>query len=144
MGLGAVILKASESVLARWLGKPDRLSAEGQKIREELRAEVDRLQKQVAELRQYNGALSDKNRELLVQIGTQTVRIIELESEIAKLRASETRSASAVSERDARIVELESSLGVVTRERDRLIRGLTTHGESTLPTGERAALPKPK
>lgn len=149
MGAGAVVLKASEAVLKRWIEKPDRLSAEGEKIRSELRKEIERHQESNSKLRDENAILQQRQLEHLAEIGTLTLEIAKMEQEKLRLQSEVQRSADRISEKDDRIKELEQSLSLVTKERDRLIRGARQDpsGEAkltTMPTDERPALPKTK
>jgi cell division septum initiation protein DivIVA len=150
MGAGAVVLKASEAVLKRWIEKPDRLSAEGEKIRSELRKEIERHQESNSRLRDENAALQQRQLEHLAEIGALTLQIAKLEQERMRLSAEAERSAENIVARDERIQELVSALALVTKERDRLIRGVRQDNSpeetrpTTVPTDERPALPRVK
>lgn len=143
MGAGAILLKASEAALKRWVEKPDRLSAEGEKIRAELRKEIERHQENNSKLRDENAVLQQRQLEHLAEIGALTLQIAKLEEAKMKISAEASRTAEQLTARNARILELERSLEVVTKERDRLIRNARSDGdERNVDTDERPALPR--
>lgn len=145
MGAGAVVLKISETVLKRWVEKPDRLSAEGEKIRAELRKEVERGQEINSKLRDDNAVLQQRQLENLAEIGNLTLEIAKMEQEKLRLSAEVTRNAEQLAARDQRISELESNLAHVTRERDQMIRRIRDEQNThDTPTDERPALPRVK
>lgn len=144
MGAGAVLLKISEAVLKRWLEKPDRLSVEGEKIRSELRTEIDRKEKQIAALQAQVSQVTTEKTDLLTKIGELTVKAIGYEADLATARSKSTRDDELIAARNARIVELEASLRAVTRERDRLIRRVVEDERpSSISTDSMPALKKP-
>jgi predicted RNase H-like nuclease (RuvC/YqgF family) len=145
MGAGAVLLKISEAVLKRWLEKPDRLSVEGEKIRSELRTEIDRKEKQISALQAQVSQVTTEKTDLLRKIGELTVKAIGYESELATARAKSTRDDELIAARNSRISELETALRAVTRERDRLIRRVVEdESVSSISTDTMPAVKPPK